>query len=1477
MDLGRKRAIFLVFSLLFLAFFSISPGFSSAPWFNSSWHVRVPINISYPASGENLSVNFTLNFTRAFSQANMSGASLDYKSLRIYENLTEHPLEYSNISSQEVLVKWIANGTVNGTNRTFFLYFDALENGNKAPGEQILENIYWRSGYRNSMNDYSPWINDTTGTPAIPYNRSWAKRVEISFKWAAEPASGDRMRLYVDGVQRGSDRTSTGSANESYWGSQVYGRFVSDPFGSYPTYGAVDAYGVYGAAIDTVRFYTVGNYSAVAYTAIDESAQAQPTNVTSETAVSYNFNETLELLGIMQDSGGAPIENATINATIFFPNNSFAAQNVTITNSTGGYLLRIFLPWESPNGTYTVNSSAAKRSFNASFNSTAFYYTADKIPAISEFSVNPVLGGWNEYFNFSVNVSDDDLNPDTVNATLWVNATSGWRKYATLEIAPSSYANWSEKPFSALDIGFNRSFLIEYTDPYHYPNFYNTSEFFLPEVERNDVSVVFLSLSGSPVIRPGPGTVVFGASLYDIDNGTIIPGENLSFWTDSFSSGWLLAGWNYTESDGNATAEFDPDCLISHGAVSWKANYSGSAYYKENSSSLFAYSVVGNLGTELLAPPQYSTPAQGDFVPFEANVTDECSRFVPGASLNFTLSNLTSFVCATNETGGLYNCTWNSAGFSAGNYSVNVSAEHPDNFANWTFYQWWFYLRTGPPSILLFFLPDSFTQSEYTTINASVTDFSGLNITGASIAVTSPNSTIYSTPLSFWGAHYSLSGWVFNYTISFPSSWANTIQKGNYSAFVSATDGIGSSGNATGNFTVYTHVNLTARTEIPLYKPDSFGSVEFSATDFFGAPLSGVSANLSVRNPSGSLLPFFLNVTTVPVVTDSSGVAPTLTFTIPAGAPDGTNYTLYAPSNFYEPLISSELYFPRNSSFIVQSDKSLQVVPNMNSRIYTNREFHTGAITVDRTTGLPIDVDNLTISLYYVTEFGPILWRYLELSNFTHASAGIYNYYSTVNTNTTGNYYAIFNATKAGTSTIDAWPFEVTQGGPFDVAIAALNSPVQAGSILQFQINATNMGPTDQFDVNMTYWIDNGLVYSSREEVKIPSFSMETYYRNFPLYLFETQGIHNLTVKIEYDGLDSPAIASTLFMVIAPVVTTTIPASRSFEIAGPTTTTTSIPVKPTYSLAISDYPRERDLFIERNSVRFFNVEIQNLGTETLHNLSISFEGVSSEWIEIVSGNASFLDSDGTATFIVRLVVPTEAKAQVYPLTINAFSDEANSSKITAISVFASERERLFYEIQFLKGRYGDLEDSLSIAMENGKNVTDVIDIMAQGKLQIETAGKFVDEGALRNAGDAIRKAHNYLDRAEFELNRLPQKAQPTTPVISLILPVTAFPYFIALLILILGILVIIWVSRTLRKVRTLVKKEAAREIKAAIQVKKSTPADLIRTRERVKKALKLIESQHKEGLISDATYSELKNNNERKLAVLDKELGVGED
>jgi len=51
--------------------------------------------------------------------------------------------------------------------------------------------------------------------------------------------------------------------------------------------------------------------------------------------------------------------------------------------------------------------------------------------------------------------------------------------------------------------------------------------------------------------------------------------------------------------------------------------------------------------------------------------------------------------------------------------------------------------------------------------------------------------------------------------------------------------------------------------------------------------------------------------------------------------------------------------------------------------------------------------------------------------------------------------------------------------------------------------------------------------------------------------------------------------------------------------------------------------------------------------------------------------------------------------------------------------------------------------------------------------------------------------------------------------------VTAFPYAISLIILLLGIIIVIWIMKTMRRVRTIARKEAADQLKKVIDRKKS--------------------------------------------------------
>ncbi len=1487
----RKRVLLLALPLVFLLL-AFSAGFSApAGWFNSSWHVRVPVNVSYPGGNENLSVNVTLNLTRLFSQANMSGAALDSGSLRVIENQTRLPLDWTNLTGGEILVTWIANGTVDANNRTFYVYFDSVANGPKQPGDLILDSIHWRSGYINFMNDNSPYVNNTTGAAQIPYNRSWAQRVEVSFKWAFQGDGFDKLQLYADGVQQGFTRFGVGSANESYWGSAVHGKVSTNAFGSFQDgFGANDTYGIYGGAIDTVKFYPVRNYTVVNYVLVSDSVEPQPSNATAAANLTqYNFNETLGVFGIVSDAGGAGIPGASVNASVFFPNGTLIASLAASTNASGSYAIPFLISWEAPNGTYSVNVSAAKSSFNTSFNGTTFYYTADKVASISAFSVTPGLGGWSQYYNFSANVSDFDENKDLVNVSLWVNtAASGWVKFFQQNLTTPNFTNWTMNPFGIGDIGTNRTFLFEFADTYH-PAI-NTTVSTGPEIERDDVAVEFLGTVGSPIIRPGTGNASFAISLRDTDNGALLPVQTVRFYANLTDGSWLLIDTNFTDFTGNSAATFEPSCSSPFGINFWKANYSESVAYKAAESDPFVFNVTGQSIVNLTEPVHYFLPRQGDAILFQANVTDECSVPIPHASVNFTIVNVTNnpanFACrdaAQFGAGGLYNCTWNSSGANAGNYTVVINASQASSILNITSFENWFYLLTGPPKINLYVSPRQFDQLSSTVVTAAVTDFSGLNISVANITFTSPNTTVYASNMTL-AAFANISGnWVFNYTVTFPGTWGSTIQRGLYSIYATAVDGIGSSGNKTDSATIYSYVNLTGKTDVSFYQADSTPRLVVNATDLFGVPIAGLLANLTVSDPSWIPLEFTNGVTQASLNTSANGTA-SKTFFLPAGSTPGV-YTVQTQASFFEPLIDETIYFNRTAAFAVTNLTSLEAFLSFPPDVFLAKKLSFSLWVKNDVTYLK--PDNFSVNFYYDDLNGtsvPIHMAFnLSKADFLELG-GTYAYYYYSGTTpgwNFGQHHAVLEGTVGGTPFVAVAPFQVLQGGPFDVEIQALNSPVGQGNRLNVQTNITNRGSADQFDVMVTYLLD-GVTPVGGGPVQVNGGTKRIFYDSLLVPLATPIGIHNMTVRVDYNGTSSPAVAFDLFVVTSASTTTAPPGlsgGGGFAGAGPipeATTTSILPGKPTFGITISDYPRERDLFVERNSIKFFNVEVRNVGSETLHDIRIGIAGISDSWFEITASNTSYLDPDATANFVVRLVVPNEAKAQTYPITISASANETSTSKVTAVSVFASEKERLFYEIQFLKSRYTDLQDALAIAVQNNKNVSDIVDIMAQAKLQVDTAAKFVDDGALRNAGDAIRKAHNYLDRAEFELNRLPQVPTTVPPVVSLIFPVTAFPYFIALLIILLGIIVLIWVAKTMRRVKKIVKTEAAAQLRRALDTKK-TPGDMIKSRERIKRFLSVIEGQYRDKAMSKETYEELRRENEKKLAVLSKELGMEDE
>ncbi|HDO19392.1 MAG TPA: hypothetical protein ENG74_01565 [Thermoplasmatales archaeon] len=101
------------------------------PWWNSSWHYRVPM-----VTERNGLANVTLNFTELMDYLGLENATLDENSIRVVEYDLHGDIENQNVSFNYTIYNGMSDSTVDlvwvaKKSRYYMAYFDVIENGNK--------------------------------------------------------------------------------------------------------------------------------------------------------------------------------------------------------------------------------------------------------------------------------------------------------------------------------------------------------------------------------------------------------------------------------------------------------------------------------------------------------------------------------------------------------------------------------------------------------------------------------------------------------------------------------------------------------------------------------------------------------------------------------------------------------------------------------------------------------------------------------------------------------------------------------------------------------------------------------------------------------------------------------------------------------------------------------------------------------------------------------------------------------------------------------------------------------------------------------------------------------------------------------------------------------------------------------------------------------------------------------------------------
>ena len=383
-----------VLLLAFITFFLLLSDVSLAQeWWNASWHFRFPVNISSSSAVENASVKINVNFTYLLESINISG-SFDSNSIRVLEDSYEHPYDWENETLTKGNISWIANGTTAAnTNRTFWIYFDVLENGAKPKGKIISEKPYWRSGYTDNMN---VWSNQSS-SPGIGYewNRTWAQMIEVYWKWATEP-NYDFAYLYINGVQTRKN-SGTGTETAQFLGNRIVGRFTSDSSGSYPSYGASDSYGIYGTAIDWIKFYPVANYTTPTLATAQGNVSMQSLKNQLQLPLNGSLidrGEIVLLRGNVTDDGFNLISGAIVSFILSNGTQEYACDALDEGN---GWYNCTWNSTEKPLGNYSVRMNSSKLYYNPNSTLWADRFTLMPGPPIVNINLSSAaieFGSW---------------------------------------------------------------------------------------------------------------------------------------------------------------------------------------------------------------------------------------------------------------------------------------------------------------------------------------------------------------------------------------------------------------------------------------------------------------------------------------------------------------------------------------------------------------------------------------------------------------------------------------------------------------------------------------------------------------------------------------------------------------------------------------------------------------------------------------------------------------------------------------------------------------------------------------------------------------------------------------------------------------------------------------------------------------------------------------------------------------------------
>ncbi|MDI6826829.1 MAG: hypothetical protein QMD36_06670, partial [Candidatus Aenigmarchaeota archaeon] len=322
--------------------------------------------------------------------------------------------------------------------------------------------------------------------------------------------------------------------------------------------------------------------------------------------------------------------------------------------------------WDSTGkqeGNWNIRINTSKTYYNDNSTTWANRFFLDNLPPSgANLIATPDPGGWGEEFTYNVSVSDPEN--DTVTCRLWINTTGSWVSKGT-QVSQAPYTcSIQVSDYTSSEIG-SYQYKFELNDTYE---FINTSVE-VGEIERDDVSVIYISGNETQVNRNGTASVTFQIRINDTDRSEWVgAGVNTSLWVTTDGSTYYKDKQDQlTDSLGYSNITFDPSSSIYNvGKQLWIIGTDGDECYKDANSSAYNVTIIGDIAIALQEPSGQTYRAGTDSITFRWNLTDDNSTVVDDASnkveiklnTSSTWQDITSSCPVQNESQGWYNCTW---------------------------------------------------------------------------------------------------------------------------------------------------------------------------------------------------------------------------------------------------------------------------------------------------------------------------------------------------------------------------------------------------------------------------------------------------------------------------------------------------------------------------------------------------------------------------------------------------------------------------------------------------------------------------------------------------------------------------------------------------------------------------------------------------------------------------------------------------